>query len=157
MNQEVIKERFNAQIKKSSCGQDLIFCHKEILIDIATYLRDELKFNFLIDLTCVDYKGYPGRQNMPRFEMVYQFYSHETKQRITLKVAVEEESPNIDSLTPIWRAADWYEREVYDMYGIYFRGHKDLRRILMYDEFKGHPLRKDYPLKARQPRIPHED
>ncbi len=157
MKEEVLKKRFNVEIRKSGCGQDFAYCRKEDLLEIAGCLKNDLKFAFLIDLTCVDYKGYPGRETMPRFEMVYHFYAHDTRERMTLKVPVEETSPNIDSLTPLWRAADWYEREVYDMYGIHFTGHKDLRRILMYEEFKGHPLRKDYPLKARQPRIPHED
>lgn len=159
MNIEILKEKFGskAELKKSSCSQDWIYCDKEILTQLASWLKDELKFAFLIDLTCVDYKGYPGKETSPRFEMVYQFYSHETKERVGVKVPLEETSPNVASLTSLWKAADWYEREVYDMYGIHFSGHNDLRRILMYEEFKGHPLRKDYPLKARQPRIPHED
>lgn len=156
---ESLKEKFSDKIisHASIAGQEFITAKKEALKDMAVFLRDELYFDFLSDLTCVDYKGYPGRENTPRFETVYHFYSHKTKERISLKFPIEETSPNIDSLTGLWLAANWYEREVYDMYGIHFTGHPDLRRILMYEEFKGHPLRKDYPLKARQPRIPHED
>lgn len=156
---DIIKEKFNGIIISASsfAGQDFITIKKEALIEISLYLKNNLNFEFLSDLTCIDYKGYPGRREGARFEMVYQFYSHERNERIRIKAPVEETSPSIDSLTGLWQAANWYEREVYDMYGINFSGHPDLRRILMYDEFIGHPLRKDYPLKARQPRISHED
>lgn len=88
-----------------------------------------------------------------RFEVVYHFFSLPLKQRIRLKVPVEESSPEVDSLTPLWAAADWFEREVWDMFGLRFRGHPDLKRILMYEGFEGHPLRKDYPVNKRQPLI----
>ncbi|GAB4028533.1 MAG: hypothetical protein Fur0012_01000 [Elusimicrobiota bacterium] len=156
---EAIKEKFNSVIVSAgSCaGQDFITIKKEALIEVSLYLKNNMNFEFLSDLTCVDYKGYPGWEHAHRFEMVYQFYSYERKERMRIKVPVEETSPWVESLTGLWQAANWYEREVYDMYGINFSGHPDLRRILMYDEFIGHPLRKDYPLKGRQPRISHED
>ncbi len=138
----------------NSAGQDYVLIKSEDLKKIALFLKNELGFEFLMDLTCVDYKGYPGREEKHRFEMAYQFYSFNNKERVRLKVPVEESSPSVASLASLWLSADWYEREVYDMYGIHFSGHPDLRRILMYEEFQGHPLRKDYPLKGRQPRIP---
>lgn len=141
-------------ISTGSClGQDYVLVKPQDLLKIALFIKDELGFEFLMDLTCVDYKGYPKREESWRFEVVYQFYSFKNKERLRVKIPVEEDSLNVPSLVPLWLSANWYEREVYDMYGIHFDGHPDLRRILMYDEFKGHPLRKDYPLKGRQPRI----
>lgn len=153
---EKLKSNFPNSIIEvgNSSGQEYLLIKSEDLQRVSLFLRDELGFEFLMDLTCVDYKGYPNRGEKHRFEMVYQFYSLKNKERLRLKVPVEESSPSVTSLTSLWLSADWYEREVYDMYGIHFHGHPDLRRILMYEEFQGHPLRKDYPLKGRQPRIP---
>ncbi|HXX47566.1 MAG TPA: NADH-quinone oxidoreductase subunit C [Myxococcota bacterium] len=123
-------------------------------------LRDDpgLAFNVLVDLTAVDYLG-----REPRFELVYHLASFElappagepcsVHRRLRVKAGVPGPEPVADSITALWEAANWYEREVYDLYGIVFRGHPDLRRILLYDEFKGHPLRKDYPKERRQPLV----
>jgi NADH-quinone oxidoreductase subunit C len=107
-----------------------------------------LLFNVLIDITAVDY---PERN--PRFDVVYQLLSLPFNRRVRLKVQVGGSEPVVDSLTPWWGSANWLEREVWDMFGIRFSGHPDLKRILMYEEFEGHPLRKDYPIQKRQPRI----
>jgi NADH-quinone oxidoreductase subunit C len=115
----------------------------------------ELAFEMLTDLTVVDYLG-----QTPRFEVVYHLYSLSKKHRIRIKCPLHDETEEhcwIDSATALWRAADWAEREAWDLYGVRFRGHPDLRRILMYDEFKGHPLRKDYPQNARQPLVRRPD
>ena len=88
-----------------------------------------------------------------RFEIVYHFYSSILNHRVRLKVPVEEGDPAVDSLAGLWPSADWYEREVWDMFGVIFRGHPNLKRILMYKEFVGHPLRKDYPVNKRQPLV----
>ena len=88
-----------------------------------------------------------------RFTVVYHFFSTAHKHRLRLVVPVEESAAEVDSLTGLWPGANWLEREVWDMFGITFRGHPDLKRILMYEEFEGHPLRKDYPVKKRQPLI----
>ncbi len=88
-----------------------------------------------------------------RFEVVYHFYSMPQRHRVRLKVAVTEDDATVPSLTPLWPGANWYEREVWDMFGIRFSGHPDLKRILMYEGFEGHPLRKDYPVNKRQPLI----
>lgn len=140
------------------------------------------QMNFLMDLSAVDYltfgkepqakgafvnSGIPVAQpmNIPdeapwsgpatkaRFELVIHFFSLPLKQRIRIKVPVEEAQAEVDSLTGLWPAANWFEREVWDMFGIRFRGHPKLKRILMYEEFSGHPLRKDYPVNQRQPLI----
>ena len=102
----------------------------------------------LMDLTAV---GHLGRE--PRFDVVYHLYSPELKQRLRVVVGVPEDDCRLASMVPLWPAADWLEREVWDLYGIRFEGHPDLRRILLYDEFEGHPLRKDYPKSRRQPLI----
>ncbi len=107
-------------------------------------------FDMLIDVTAVDWLD----SREPRFDVVYQLLSIKKQHRLSLKIKVEEDNPEVDSVKDIWHAANFLEREVWDMYGIKFSGHDDLRRILMYDEFVGHPLRKDYPITAKQPRIP---
>ncbi len=119
---------------------------------IINFLKEN-GFEFLIDLTAVDYLGYPQKEINERFEVVYNLYSLSKNERIIIKVPISEQQPNIETITDLFDAANWYEREVYDMFGIYFKNHPDLRRILMYDEFEGHPLRKDYPFNKKQPRI----
>lgn len=140
------------------------------------------QMNFLMDLTAVDYlafgkepqakgafvnSGVPVAQPMnisdaapwpqpatkARFELVIHFFSLPLKHRIRIKVPVEESQAEVDSLTGLWPAANWFEREVWDMFGIRFKGHPNLKRLLMYDQFAGHPLRKDYPVNKRQPLI----
>jgi len=88
-----------------------------------------------------------------RFDVVYHFYSTKQNHRLRVKVPLSLSSPVIESVTSLWNSANWFEREVWDMYGIQFAGHPNLKRILMYEEFKGHPLRKDYPIRRRQPLI----
>ena len=134
----------------SQLGQDTVIIAPSGLLEVARLLKEdpELEYNYLMDLTAVDYW-----KRRPRFEMVYHFLSLKNNFRIRVKVPVPEPDPKVDSLTSLWSAANWYEREVYDMFGIQFMGHPDLRRILMYPEFEGHPLRKDYPIEKRQPLI----
>ena len=111
-----------------------------------------LDFEMLMDLTCVDHLG--GPQPEPRFEMVYHLYSVSRNHRLRVKTRLAPaEPPRIDSCCALWASAEWMEREVYDLYGVRFRDHPDLRRILLYDEFEGHPLRKDYRKDASQPLI----
>jgi NADH-quinone oxidoreductase subunit C len=122
----------------------------ECLAKVAYFLKNDprLQFNVLVDITAVDYL-----ERKPRFDVVYHLLSLPFSRRLRLKVPVEDGSTALDSLTPSWGSADWLEREVWDMFGIRFAGHPDLKRILMYEEFEGHPLRKDYPIQKRQPRI----
>jgi len=122
----------------------------EFLTKIIDFLKNDsrLQFNVLVDITAVDYL-----ERKPRFDVVYHLLSLPFNRRLRLKVPVEDGSSTLNSLTPWWGSADWLEREVWDMFGIRFAGHPNLKRILMYEEFQGHPLRKDYPIRKRQPLI----
>ncbi|QPJ65718.1 MAG: NADH-quinone oxidoreductase subunit C [Candidatus Nitrohelix vancouverensis] len=115
------------------------------------FLRDdpELKFDFLMDITAVDYMG----RKDDRFEVVYHFFSLKYNHRLRIKLPVSESDCQLLTLCPLWKTANWYEREIWDMYGIKFENHPNMKRILLYEEFKGHPLRKDYPVNKRQPLI----
>jgi NADH-quinone oxidoreductase subunit C len=131
-------------------GMAVIRFGKQNLIALMTFLQAELQdYKMLLDLTCVDFVG-----RKPRFEMVYHLFSLSKNERLRLKCGVDEENPVIDSLTGLWKNANWLEREVFDMFGIRFNGHPYLKRLFMYDGFEGYPLRKDYPLRKRQPKIP---
>ena len=132
-------------------GDQTFTVQKNVLIDLFKFLRDDpsLDFKFLMDLTAVDYLN--RKDN--RFEVVYHFYSLKHNHRLRVKVPVSEDDCTIDSVSSLWKTANWYEREVWDLYGIKFNSHPDMRRILLYEEFKGHPLRKDYPINKRQPLI----
>ncbi len=131
-------------------GDATAVVRKEDILAISKFLRDDpdLAYNFMMDLTAVDYMG-----KEPRFEVVYHLYSLSKNQRVRIKAQVSEADCAIDSIVSIWVAADWFEREVFDLYGIVFKGHPNLKRILLYEGFEGHPLRKDYPVKKRQPLI----
>ena len=111
-------------------------------------LKSRDGFDLFLDVTAVDWPG-----EAPRFELVYHFYSTAHFGRVRVKTRVEESDPTVDSLFPLYGAALFMERECHDMYGIVFRGHPDLRPILLYEGFEGHPLRKDYPINRRQPLI----
>jgi len=113
-------------------------------------LKAEFAFDIFLDVTAVDWLG-----QAPRFEVVYHFYSTEHKVRVRLKTRVAEADPVVDSLVPLYGSAAFMERECHDMYGIRFRGNDDLRPILLYEGFVGHPLRKDYPKQQEQPLVPY--
>jgi len=113
-------------------------------------LDAELGFSMFIDVTVVDWLD--ARPN--RYEVVYHLLNIAKRSRLRVKVDVPESNPEVDSVCDLWSAANFMEREAWDMYGVNFKGHPDQRRILMYDEFEGHPLRKDYPVQGKQPRIP---
>jgi NADH-quinone oxidoreductase subunit C len=127
-------------------GQLAVTVKKSRIVDICRFLHDdpELAFNHITDVTAADYPN-----DEERFEVVYHFYSIPKNQRIRLKARVREEDCTIDSVTGIWQGANFMEREAYDLMGIRFNGHPDLRRILLTDDFEGHPLRKDYPVEGR--------
>ena len=132
-------------------GEQTITVNKESVLELFKFLRDdpELDFKFLMDLTAVDYLN----RKDTRFEVVYHFYSLKHNGRLRIKIPVGEDDCTVDSVSSLWKTANWYEREVWDLYGIKFDDHPDMRRILLYEEFKGHPLRKDYPIDKRQPLI----
>jgi len=123
---------------------------RDCLIDVFEFLRDDpaCGFEMLTDLTVVDYLG-----EEPRFEVVYHLYSVTHHHRLRVKARVAESELEVASLTALYASANWMERAAFDLYGIRFAGHPDLRRILLYDEFEGHPLRKDYPKQRRQPLV----
>jgi NADH-quinone oxidoreductase subunit C len=164
-------------------GDETVVLRRESLFEVARFLKEDpaLLMNLLVDVTAVDYSAFgkrPARaffassgvavrpaSQIPdadpwlgpvghaRFAVVYHFFSLTHKHRLRLVVPLDEADAEVDSLTSLWAGANWLEREVWDMFGIRFRGHPDLKRILMYGEFVGHPLRKDYPVKKRQPLI----
>jgi NADH-quinone oxidoreductase subunit C len=164
-------------------GDATVLLGRESLLDVARTLKTDPTFqmNVLMDLTAVDFSAFgmkpspaffvssgvaaspsseipdqepwPGPPAAARFAVVYHFFSLPLKHRLRVEVPLDEADPEVDSLTSLWASADWLEREVWDMFGIRFRGHPNLKRILMYEEFVGHPLRKDYPVNKRQPLI----
>jgi NADH-quinone oxidoreductase subunit C len=124
-------------------GETTIIVKKEKIVEISTFLRDELGYNFLADLCGVDYLG-----TSPRFMVVYNLYNITLKDRLRIKVPVEESDAKVDTVSVVWGTANWHERECWDLMGISFNNHPDLRRILMPADWEGHPLRKDYPLQG---------
>ena len=134
-------------------GDQVIVIKKEAIKDISTALKNdaEFQFNVLMDLSAVDYLHWEEKEF--RFEIIYNLFSISKNCRLFIKALVRENEPEIDSVTALWPSANWYEREVWDMFGIHFKGHPNLKRILMYEEFKGHALRKDYPYNKRQPLV----
>jgi NADH-quinone oxidoreductase subunit C len=136
-------------------GDHTAMVSREGLLPALTLCRDDaaLAFDLLVDVTAVDYLRFPGREDGPRFEVVYHLYSVAHNHRVRVKVRVEQDDPVVPTATGLWPIANWLEREVWDMFGIRFEGNPDLRRLLMYEEFEGHPLRKDYPINRRQPLI----
>ncbi len=147
-----LRERFPADVLGVDRyrGDASASIRPEAMRDVARFVKDDpaLRFDMPIDVTAVDYIG-----QEPRFEVVYHLYSTTHHHRLRLKARLPRDHPSIASVTPVWIGANWLERETYDMYGIRFSGHPDLRRIYLYDEFDGHPLRKDYPKEKRQPLI----
>jgi NADH-quinone oxidoreductase subunit C len=119
------------------------------LREIAKFCRDELSFNYLIDITSIDNFG-----EEPRFEIVYELYSMPLGVHLRLSLKVPEESGAVDTISEIWPTANWHEREIYDMMGIKFNGHPDLRRILMWEGYPYFPLRKDFPLEGLPSEMP---
>ncbi len=120
-----------------------VVIQRESLREACALLRDSAQFNYLSDITCVDW--YPSE---PRFEVIYHLLSIPKKERVRLKVRLTGSDPNVESLTSLWPGANAFEREVFDLFGIRFNGHPFLRRIMMPEDWEGHPLRKDYPVEG---------
>lgn len=133
-------------------GEITFYVNPEWIVDVCRALKthEDLQFNQLSDLTAVDHLN-EMEEGEPRFHVVYQLFSTVSKKRIRLKAPVWEPDPQIESVTPVWVGADWHERECYDMFGIVFKNHPDLRRILMPPEWEGYPLRKDFPVASQEP------
>jgi NADH-quinone oxidoreductase subunit C len=140
-----LKERFAASVLdcKEFRGEVTVTVKKESILEVLKCLRDDLRYNFLTDVTAVDYMGQDDR-----FMVVYHLYSIPNKDRIRVKAPVTEADCSIDSATALWNTANWLERETFDLMGINFKNHPNLVRILMTDDWVGHPLRKDYPLQG---------
>jgi NADH-quinone oxidoreductase subunit C len=152
-----LTERFGPVVVQSHAehGDHTLVVERAALAEVLAFCRDDgaLGFDMLMDLTAADYLAYPGREDAPRFEIVYHLYSVPHNHRLRVKAGVDEDDPVVPSAVPLWPIANWYEREVWDMFGLRFTGHPDLRRLLLYEAFEGHPLRKDYPVNRRQPLI----
>jgi NADH-quinone oxidoreductase subunit C len=122
------------------------------VLPLVQRLKSELGFDLLLDVTAIDWIG-----QAPRFEVVWHFYSTTDRVRVRVKTRVTEQDPTVDSLVPLYGSARYAERECHEMYGIGFRGNDDLRPILLYEGFVGHPLRKDYPKQKEQPLVPYRE
>jgi NADH-quinone oxidoreductase subunit C len=158
---DILTAKFGAAILEthSQFGDDTAVVDPAKWREIALFLRDDprLLFNMFTDLCGVDFQSIGAD---PRFEVVLHVRSLQHAHRLRLKARVgdaEGDGAEIDSVVPVWKGADWFERETFDMMGIVFRGHPDLRRLLLYPEFVGHPLRKDYPADRIQPLVPFRD
>ncbi|EKD41315.1 MAG: NADH-quinone oxidoreductase subunit C [uncultured bacterium] len=149
---EEIKNKFPKYFvaAHSDFGDETISIVREGIVEVMTYLKNhpQTPFNLMLDLCGVDYLG-----ETPRFEVVYHLYALESHTRLRIKSRVPEEDAVVSSVIHLWPAVDWYEREAWDMLGIKFHGHPKMKRLLMWEEFEGHPLRKDYPINKRQ-RLP---
>ena len=140
-----LKERFAESVLdcKEFRGEVTVTVKKEKILEVLKCLKEDLRYNFLTDVTAVDYLGQD-----PRFMVVYNLYSIPNKDRIRIKAPVTEADCTIDSACPLWNTANWLERECFDLMGIRFNNHPNLVRIMMTDDWVGHPLRKDYPLQG---------
>lgn len=144
---DALKKRFPDLATSEFRGQVRVVVPLGSLFDALRTLKEELGFDMLVDVTCVDYLHYRGATD--RFGMVYLLANTDTAERLTIRSFVNDPQPTVPSVVGLWEAANWLEREVWDMFGIRFAGHPDLRRVLLPEEFTAHPLRKDYPLQGR--------
>ena len=144
-----IEAQFKVLQKVEFRGETSLTVEASKIAEICTFCRDTLGFDFLSDLSGVDHLG-----EDPRFEVVYELYQMAASQWLRLKVRVSEDHLELPSVVGVWATADWHEREVFDMYGLRFAGHPDLRRILMWDGYPFHPLRKDFPLAGKPSAMP---
>lgn len=153
-----LKKKFGDAVlaTETQFGDEIATVQRDKLLEIAQYLRDDdaMKFDAPVFVTCIDRLD-QGLE--PRFEVCYQLRSLEHSHRIRVKIPLAEDDVVLPSLSGLWPGFNWQERETYDMYGVQFEGHPDLRRIYLYDEFVGYPLRKDYPKDKRQPLVRRDD
>jgi len=130
-------------------GETTLTVKPEDLVKVCEFCRDELGFDYLIDISSIDHLG-----EEPRFEVVYELQILESAKHLRLKLSISEDEPVVDSVLSVWPTADWHEREIFDMMGIRFANHPDLRRIIMWDGYPHHPLRKDFPLAGKPTDLP---
>jgi NADH-quinone oxidoreductase subunit C len=142
-----LTSRFGQLATSEFRGQTRVVVPRASVLEAMRLLKEERRFDLLVDVTCVDYLSY--RDATDRFGLAYLLASTESNERVIIRVFLNEPDLRVPSMCELWKGANWLEREVYDMFGIVFEGHPDLRRILMPDEFTAFPLRKDYPLQGR--------
>ena len=142
-----LKEAFQSVDLSAFRGQTRAVVPVEQVFEVLRWLKEEKGFDLLVDVTCVDYLHFREARN--RFGLVYLLANTQTNERLTIRTFVNDPEPEAPSVVPLWEGANWLEREVWDMFGIRFAGHPDLRRILLPEEFTAYPLRKDYPLQGR--------
>jgi NADH-quinone oxidoreductase subunit C len=147
MTTAMLKQVFTTIAASEFRGHARVVVPVASLHDLLQTLKEKHGFDLLVDITCVDYLNYRGAKN--RFGLVYLLANTETSERITVRCFVNDPEPAAPSVVGLWEGANWLEREVWDMFGIRFTGHPDLRRILLPEEFAAYPLRKDYPLQGR--------
>jgi NADH-quinone oxidoreductase subunit C len=144
-----IQAAFPTATKREFRGETTLIIAREQIVDICRLCRDTLGFDYLIDIASIDNFG-----EEPRFEMVYELSSIATNDHLRLKFPVSEDEPSVPTVSSIWPTANWHEREIYDMMGLTFTGHPDLRRILMWEGYPYFPLRKDFPLAGKPSEVP---
>ncbi len=146
---ERLKEENSAWVAdlKDTYGEVTITVPRESIVDVCWVLKTKYDFNMLADLCGAD----RGPEEDPRFEVNYHLFSTKHFNRLRLKVLLSEDEPNVGTVSTVWKTANWHERETYDLFGVIFDGHPDLRRILLPSDFDGHALRKDYPLRGYEP------
>ncbi len=142
-----LRREFPELVTSEFRGQTRAVAPRAAIYRVLEALKKKLGFDLLVDVTCVDYLDYPGAKD--RFGMVYLLANTQTNERITVRTFVNDPEPEVPSVVGLWEGANWLEREVWDLFGIRFSGHPDLRRIVLPEEFTAHPLRKDYPLQGR--------
>ncbi|GAB4292449.1 MAG: NADH-quinone oxidoreductase subunit C [Myxococcota bacterium] len=153
---EALKSQFGESVISTSVfrGDATAVVKREKIIEVLGFLKEKENYEQLMDLTVVDYLKYPGGwEGRERFALVYNLYSYEGHRRFRVKVPLPEDNPSVETACVFWRSADWLEREAWDMFGVVFTGHPNLKRLLMYEEFEGHPLRKDYHYLKQQPLV----
>ncbi|HEX9576840.1 MAG TPA: NADH-quinone oxidoreductase subunit C [Myxococcales bacterium] len=175
---DLVRARFPETIASSHKGDEVVTVKREQLVPVVAFLRNEADMKLLRQIAGVDLLTFRSEstgggalssnevpayalerkpQVEPRYQVAYNLYSITSKQSLRVRVELRSTDLKVPSITSLYRTADWWERYVYDMFGVEFTGHPDLRRLLMYPEFVGHPLRKDYPVRKRQPLVPELD
>jgi len=144
-----LEGKFPILAKREFRGETTLVITREQIVDICRFCRDSLGFDYLLDITSIDNFG-----EEPRFELVYELSSIATNEHLRLKFTVSEDEPSAPTVSAIWPTANWHEREIYDMMGLTFTGHPDLRRILMWEGYPYFPLRKDFPLAGKPSEVP---
>jgi len=139
-----LEKKFTVLAKNEFRGETTLMVERTAIADLARFAKEELGYTYLVDISGMDHFG-----EEPRFEVVYELYQFDRGEHLRLKVRVSEDDLSVPTVSGVWATADWHEREAYDMYGIGFAGHPDLRRILMWEGYPYFPLRKDFPLAGK--------